>query len=69
MHSYLSERNVTYKTAEGRVGNTKILMGVSQGSVLFLWTVTYDQILKIERMDDIDIICYADDTIILAFLM
>lgn len=58
IHSYLSDRNVTYTTSNGNIGRTKVLMGVPQGFVFgpYLWNVTYDQILKVEKMVDSDVI-------------
>lgn len=43
-------------------------MGVPQGSVIgpFLWIITYDQMLRVEKLPDTEVVCYADDTIVIA---
>lgn len=53
-------------TKGGDEGTMSVEAGMSQGSVLgpLLWNVTYDTIVK--EGAESGVICYADDTLILA---
>lgn len=62
LRSYLSDRTVTY------LGHQRILnRGCPQGSVLgpFLWNAIHDEVIR-DMLDLVyDVICYADDTLLI----
>lgn len=66
--SYLSERTVEYRTSNGGIATRRMGMGVPQGSVLgpTLWNIGYDFVLRKGVQYGCEILCYADDTLILA---
>lgn len=43
-------------------------MGVPQGSVIgpYLWNVTYDKVLRVDKLVGTEVVCYADDTLVIA---
>lgn len=67
INSYLSNRRICFP-AEGVIKTVEVFAGVPQGSVLgpLLWNVAYNPVLETQLYADSSIICYADDTIIIA---
>ncbi|CAH2091130.1 unnamed protein product [Euphydryas editha] len=65
--SYLSNRVVSYSGREGQ-GNWRVSCGVPQGSVLgpLLWNIGYDWVLRDNTIHDVSVVCYADDTLVMA---
>lgn len=65
---YLRDRCMCYVNRDGVIKYDPISCGVPQGSVLgpLLWDLTYDQVLRVPLPMDCRVICYADDTCILA---
>ncbi|XP_072931478.1 uncharacterized protein [Epargyreus clarus] len=65
---YLSNRSVSYPGRYGSVGEKRVVCGVPQGSVLgpLLWNLAYDVVLRTELPRGVSVICYADDTLVLA---
>ncbi|XP_046742525.1 uncharacterized protein LOC124409153 [Diprion similis] len=66
--SYLSSREVVYPAPGGATGRWQVSAGVPQGSVLgpLLWNLSFDGVLRVHREQGCDIICYADDTLVLS---
>lgn len=62
--SYLSQRTVYI----GKERMENVRGGVPQGSVLgpLLWNVLYDDVMDINLPQDVKIICYADDLVVVA---
>lgn len=67
IRSYLSERTVEYTWRDGNMAIKEMTAGVPQGSVLgpMLWNLGYDSVLRGERVQGCEVLCYADDTLIL----
>lgn len=65
---YLSCRYIEYITQNGSRKRSRMTCGVPQGSVLgpLLWNLTYNQVLKYRVPPSYRIICYADDTLVVA---
>lgn len=65
--SYLHERVILCPTSSGW-RELPVSAGVLQGSVLgpYLWNLSFDRVPRTEKIDECSIVCYADDTLILA---
>lgn len=68
VRDYLRDRWVTYTDRSGRVCEGELHRGVPQGSVLgpSLWNVGYDAVLHIALSHGCSVVCYANDTLMLA---
>lgn len=66
IHSYLTDRTLTYTTTEG-TETVPVTKGVPQGSVLgpLLWNLMFDGVLQTRLPTGAKTMCYADDTVIL----
>ncbi|EFN82526.1 Putative 115 kDa protein in type-1 retrotransposable element R1DM, partial [Harpegnathos saltator] len=64
---YLSERTVEFSIRGGGVRARDVVAGVPQGSVLgpLLWNVVYDRVFSARLEPGYEVICYADDTLVL----
>lgn len=65
--SYLYERTILYPTLSGWKERA-VSAGVPQDSVLgpLLWNLVFDRVPKIKKYENCEVLCYADDTLILA---
>jgi len=66
--TYLRGRKITYPGLDGAPHSRSVCCGVPQGSVLgpTLWNVGYDGVLRGYLPPGLDLVCYADDTLVLA---
>lgn len=64
--SYLSNRVLLYDTADGQKIR-KLTAGVPQGSILgpILWNIMYDEILRLDLPEEVEIVGFADDIVLL----
>jgi hypothetical protein len=67
IRSYLNDRWIAY-TAKNGEEKRPVECGVPQGSVLgpILWITAYDSVLRCPMPPGTDMVCYADDTLVLA---
>ncbi|XP_048267987.1 uncharacterized protein LOC125386317 [Bombus terrestris] len=67
IRAYLSDRWVSYTDKDGE-GRWPVKRVVPQGSVLgpILWIIGYDAVLRCSVPPDLGMVCYADNTLILA---
>jgi hypothetical protein len=65
--TYLSDRWVQFSSQKG-IEWRPVERGVPQGSVLgpILWITAYDRVLRCPRPLGTEVVCYADDTLVLA---
>lgn len=68
IYSYLQDRSISYISSDGELTRRKITCGVPQGSVLgpILWNIAYDRVLSRGSYHGCSMICYADDTLLIA---
>ncbi|XP_050561732.1 uncharacterized protein LOC118274342 [Spodoptera frugiperda] len=66
--AYLRDRRIRYVGRDGSVQQREITCGVPQGSVLgpLLWNLAYDAVLRVDLPAGVHIVCYADDTLVMA---
>ncbi|CAK1587314.1 unnamed protein product [Parnassius mnemosyne] len=65
---YLTDRVVIYPGRNGEWNRREMSCGVPQGSVLGppLWNIGYDWVLRADLPTGVSVVCYADDTLLLA---
>ncbi|CAG4946299.1 unnamed protein product [Colias eurytheme] len=66
--AYLQDRFICYVTRGGQNHRRRTSCGVPQGSVLgpMLWNFAYDAVLRVNLPRSVSVICYADDTLLIA---
>ncbi|XP_063830255.1 uncharacterized protein LOC135079532 [Ostrinia nubilalis] len=65
---YLRDRQVSLVGADGELVQQRIFRGVPQGSALgpTLWNIAYDSVLRCRLLRGTSLLCYADDTLVVA---
>ncbi|KAG6461853.1 hypothetical protein O3G_MSEX012902 [Manduca sexta] len=68
VEAYLTDRAVIYPGRQGEWIRREMSCGVPQGSVLgpLLWNIGYDWVLRTDLPSGVSVVCYADDTLVLA---
>ena len=68
VRGYLSDRWLLVSGADGRDSRRAVRCGVPQGSVLgpCLWNAAYDAVLGVGLPAGCSVVCYADDTLVVA---
>lgn len=66
--SYLSCRKIIVRKTDGSIWPREVSCGVFQGSVLELdlWNILYDDLLKIQLPEEVELIAFADDVAVIA---
>lgn len=66
--AYLHDRQILYVGRDGNIHRRAVECGVPQGSVLgpLLWNIGYDWILRGALPSGLNVVCYADDTLVTA---
>lgn len=65
IRSYFSERKITAESSSSKM-QWPVSSGVPQGSVIgpLLWNIAFDDLLKLSMPNGVELICYADDTLV-----
>ena len=68
INSYLSDRYIAYNIEDGAAVNTRMCREVTQGSVNapLLWNVGFNHVLEAAVPVGVQLVCYADDTLLIA---
>jgi hypothetical protein len=71
VEDYLMNRRVLYEGPDGHIHTWPMAAGVPQGSVLgpLLWNLGYNWVLRGNLLPRMEIVCFADDTLIAASAM
>lgn len=66
--SYFRSRGLGYRDKSGAQRQREMYCGVPQGSVLgpLLWDIAYDRVIRTALPNGCNVVCYADDTLLLA---
>lgn len=67
IRNYLNQRVVIWIGSGGKIYSRNMERGVPQGSILgpLLWNMAYDLVLRMPLHKSCEMLCYADDTLIL----